>query len=200
MSCYTIRIPKRFVRWAAVGTAVLALTAWLLRVPILTAIGRGLEARIPIGEADVLVVLAGDTGDRVEHAVRLWKEGKAPLLLMSGGDFGGTTWAEIMRQQALRLGVPDSTILIQDRSTSTTEDARLTASVLESHGLRRICLVTSTYHSRRSLRAFRRALPEGYVLSVDPVTPAWCRDRPWWRSDLGRSVVFIEWVKTVWDS
>ena len=198
MSHYTIRISKRAVRWTAGGMLALLVMAWLLRAPILDAIGDHLELRIPCAKADFLVVLAGDTGERVAHAVELYRKGVAPVLLLSGGSMGNTSWAELMRQQAVSLGVPPSSIRLQDRSTSTTEDARFSAELLKSMGARTVCLVTSSYHSRRAYGTFRKVLPPGTGLSSEPVTPGWWRERPWWRSDLGRNIVFSEYVKAAW--
>jgi uncharacterized SAM-binding protein YcdF (DUF218 family) len=161
-------------------------------------VGDWLQVRIPCQHADVLVVLAGDPGERVAHAVGLYRKGVAPKLLMSGGAIGGTSWAEIMKQQAMKLGVPEQDIWIQDRSTSTTEDARLSLPVLEAHGVRSVCLVTSCYHSRRAARTFRSILPAGCTLTVEPEVPLWWRERPWWRQDWGRLMVFSEYVKLAW--
>lgn len=197
-SHYVVRIPKRAVRWTAGGLAALLLSAWILRVPLLTAVGGFLELRSPCARADVIVVLAGDPGERVAHAVALYRKGVAPVLLLSGGPIGDTTWAELMRRQAMSLGVPESALRVQGRSTSTTEDARFSAEILSSLGARRVCVVTSSYHSRRAVRAFRKALSAEVELSSDPVTPSWWKERPWWRSDLGRNIVFSEYVKTVW--
>ena len=117
---------------------------------------------------------------------------------MSGGPTGGTSWAEIMRQQAMALGVPERDIWIQDRSRSTTEDARLSLQVLEAHDVRSVCLVTSCYHSRRAAGTFRKILPAAYTLTVEPEVPLWWRERPWWRQDMGRLAVFSEVVKLAW--
>ena len=195
-----LRVSKRRAKLGL----LLCLSATLLlaafRRPLLTAVGDRLQVRTPCKTADVIVVLAGDPGDRVRHAVGLYRKGVAPKLLMSGGPTGGTSWAEIMRRQAIGLGVPERDIWIQDRSTSTTEDARLSLPVLEAHGVKSICLVTSCYHSRRAARTFRGILPEGCALAVEPEIPAWWRERPWWQHDLGLLIVCTEYAKLAWGS
>lgn len=186
-----VRIPKRLLAWAA-GILVLVT---VFHVPLLRAAGRWLEVREPVEKADVIVVLAGDSGGRVRHGVELYRRGVAPAILMSGGPIGLTTWAELMKRQAVDMGVPEEAIWVQDRSTSTTEDARFSAALLRSKGARSVCLATSNFHSRRSRLLFRRELGEGVVLGVDPETPPWWRDGAWWRQGLGASIVFTEYVK-----
>ena len=44
----------------------------------------------PTDRADVIVVLAGSTGDRVREGVRLYHAGVAPRILMTGGPFFDT--------------------------------------------------------------------------------------------------------------
>lgn len=186
----TIRIPKRLL----LGVGAAALLAVLCHAPILRAAGRWLEVRSPIAKADVIVVLAGDSGGRVRHGVALYRRGVAPAILMSGGPIGLTSWAELMKQQAVGMGVPPEAVWIQDRSTSTTEDARFSAEVLKAKGVRSVCLATSNFHSRRAGRLFRRELGDGIVLGVDPETPVWWRV-DWWTTGLGASLVFTEYVK-----
>ncbi len=195
-----LRVSKRRLKLGLLAVLSAALVLAAARRPLLTAAGDWLQVRIPCRHADALVVLAGDPGERVAHAVGLYRKGVAPNLLMSGGPTGGTSWAEIMKQQAMKLGVPERDIWIQDRSGSTTEDARLSLPVLKAHGVTSVCLVTSCYHSRRAAATFRKILPAGCTLTVDPEVPDWWQERPWWRQDMGRLAVFSEYVKLAWSA
>ena len=84
--------------------------------------------------ADAMIVLAGDhRGGRVDFAAKLWRDGhvaKGPFLVSGGQLYGDTTWAELMRERAERAGVPAGRIRLQDRSTTTAEDARFSAELL----------------------------------------------------------------------
>ena len=186
-----IRIPKRLLQ------AVLAvfLLALCLHRPLLFALGRWLTVSEPIEKADVIVVLAGDSGGRVLHGVELYRRGVAPKILMSGGPIGLMTWAELMKAQAMGLGVPAEDIWIQGRSTSTTEDAHFSAGILRAQGIGSVCLATSNFHSRRSGMLFRRELGSGVRLGVDPEVPAWWNEDGWWKDGLSASIVFTEYVK-----
>lgn len=97
--------------------------------------------------------------DRLWHAVRLYRAGKAPLLVLSGGTVhrGEPSEAEAMRQFLVDMGVPATAMLLEGRSRTTSENAAETARLLQPRGIRRILLVTSALHMRRARGLFERA-------------------------------------------
>ena len=131
-------------------------------------------------EADAIVVLgggiepvSGDTiypdmnsaADRLWHAARLHKAGKAPLIIASAGivwqeDAWGRrnkqTGAEAMRILLAALGVPESDILQEGNSRSTHENAQFTGELAASLEIESVLLVTSAWHMPRALAAFER--------------------------------------------
>jgi uncharacterized SAM-binding protein YcdF (DUF218 family) len=145
--------------------------------------------RDPPRTADALVVLGGDARSRTPLAVQLYRQGLAPMILLSGrGDY---VW---VRQGLIDDGVPADRILVEDRSASTRENALFSAPILRAHGLRRIIIVTSWQHSARSLRTFRRFIPDVQSIVV-PTEP-----RPGWLAPhrrLEAHWVYEEYAKTV---
>lgn len=129
-----------------------------------------------IPRADVIVVLGGATepldpprpsvevnaaGDRVLYAVKLYREGVAPRLLLSGGVLNwnrgrATTPAEDMAALMRQLGVPQEALWEQPRSQNTAEDALYSAQMLKEAGIERVVLVTSAMHMPRSVALFRK--------------------------------------------
>src|SRR5262245_32250067 len=62
---------------------------------------------------------------RAAHAAHLYRQGLAPLLLLSGGTpEGPPSEAEVARALVVRAGVPASACIVEDRSRSTFENAR----------------------------------------------------------------------------
>ncbi|KPL82719.1 hypothetical protein SE15_11660 [Thermanaerothrix daxensis] len=141
-------------------------------------LARSLEWRyLPPAEipsAEVIVVLGGGTeapsyprrfveingaGDRVLFAARLYKQGKAPHLLLSGGYISwlsqrGSTPAEEMADLMQLIGIPNEALWLQPRSQNTYEDALYSAEILRAKGIRKIILVTSAQHMPRSVALF----------------------------------------------
>ena len=128
-----------------------------------------------IPTADAIVILGGATksafpprpgvdlseqGDRVLYGAQLYREGKAPLVIASGGRIdwrgGGPSESADMAQILKTLGVPSSAILQDPTSLNTHENAVNVQKIIQQRGIRRILLVTSAMHMPRSLRIFQR--------------------------------------------
>lgn len=115
-------------------------------------LGGGLQAAIPPRRA----VEVTDAGDRVLEGARLWREGRAPRIVTSGGSFEGTPPQAASAAELLRfLGVPPDAILEQSAPLTTREEALAIRRVLEPLGAERILLVTSALHMRRAAALFR---------------------------------------------
>jgi uncharacterized SAM-binding protein YcdF (DUF218 family) len=98
-------------------------------------------------------------GDRLWHAARLYRAGKAPRLVLSGGvtRTGDGSEAEAMRRFLLDMGVPAPAIELEDASKNTTGNAVFTAQALKAQGVDTVILVTSALHMPRARRLFDRA-------------------------------------------
>lgn len=167
---------RRRAAVALVAAGWLWLLAWSL--PVVSDSLRGaIEARAgpravdAVAPAPAIVVLGGavapaqpplrpqpdlnSASDRVWHAARLYRAGKAPLVILSGGSRPEEApEAEGMRRFLLDLGVPASAILLESASRNTAGNAELTAQMLRQRQVRRIILVTSALHMPRARRAF----------------------------------------------
>lgn len=107
---------------------------------------------------------------RTDRAVELYHRGLAPTLIFTGGVGPGTPVSEAhaMARIARAQGVPDRDMMLEDRSTSTEENAREAAAQSEA---RRVLIVTDAYHVFRSERVFRRYFDHAVGTgSVGPTT------------------------------
>jgi len=124
-----------------------------------------------VPEMEVMVVLGGGTlaanpprlmaeingaGDRLIYAARLYREGKAQKLLLSGGGIEWYTPTSEMAELLELLGVPEEAMILEDRSQNTLQNAQFTKTILAQMGVERILLVTSAMHMPRSVRVFER--------------------------------------------
>ena len=176
-----IMIWKRRSKSAA-GAILTALLVLLLASNgrVSNALVRSLEwQNIPSGElpqAPAIVVLGGgilakapprpwvevsDQGDRVLYGAYLYKQGKAPLVILSGGRIdwknGGPPESSDMAQIVEAMGVPKSAILEDPTSLNTYENAVNVRKILDENRIpRRVLLVTSATHLPRSLAIFKR--------------------------------------------
>lgn len=129
----------------------------------------------PVPTADAIVILGGATrsafpprpgvdlserGDRIFYGAQLYREGKAPLVIPSGGRISwrgsGPSESADMAEILNVLGVPPTAILQDPTSLNTHQNAVNVQRIMKERGLRRILLVTSAMHMPRSLRIFQR--------------------------------------------
>ncbi|ANE52721.1 YdcF family protein [Flavisolibacter tropicus] len=134
--------------------------------------------------------------DRVLHTLQLYKLGKVQHIIISGGNGSLkekiTTEAESLRQLLVQAGVPDSVILMEDKSRNTYENARFTKQLLSQHpDLKKLLLVTSAFHMRRAEACFKKA---GVVADTYPAD-FYTHDRSW---DLDKLLLPQEAVLSLW--
>lgn len=130
------------------------------------------EWNATINEPDsihVLIVLgAGVWGDRpspqlqlrLETAASLYKKNPEMTVLVSGGQ-GPDEWiseAQAMHDTLIALGVSDTSILMEEDSTSTAENLRYSKAILDSLGFdsSSIGIVTTDFHMYRAKMLARR--------------------------------------------
>ena len=145
----------------------------------------------------VVAISGGDTSARAKEAINLYQSGWAKVLIFSGAavDKTGPSNAYEMKQLALKAGVPESAIYIDEEATSTKENAINTQEILEKINAKKIILVTSGYHQRRSKLTFER-FTSGIAIISHPVPNDkdwsiwwWTMPRGWWLA--GTEVVKI---------
>ncbi len=138
-------------------------------------------------KADAIVVISGgDTQARTSEAISLYKNGWAPLLIVSGAaaDKSGLSNAEAMKRQAVGQGVPTEVIIVEESSETTKQNASEVATIVKQRGLKRIILVTSGYHMQRAKLEFSAQLPDIKILS-HPVASDKQWSFMWWLTPWG---------------
>jgi uncharacterized SAM-binding protein YcdF (DUF218 family) len=129
----------------------------------------------PLRRADVIVVMAGETKIRLPAAAELYKRGVADkILLTNDGIFSSWSeekqrnlyeveWAEIY---LLKMGIPAKAVIkLPYTSSGSIYDALNTRKFILSSGLKSLLIVTSDYHTRRSLWIFERLL-KGHPIKI----------------------------------
>jgi uncharacterized SAM-binding protein YcdF (DUF218 family) len=196
---------RRFVVAASV-LAVLLVAAYLARGAILTALGEFLTVEDDPAQADVIFVLAGEANVRPARASELYHAGLAPRILIpepepfpSHASIALPNVTAVATEVMRHLGVPDTAIVVLEMpggSTSTIDDARLLRAYVERHGVRRVLVVTSMFHARRTRWVLRRVL-KGLDVAVlmAPAADTRFNERNWWRHEAGLLAYVEEYLK-----
>lgn len=148
--------PLRSLLFCAVTLAFVLLAALVSGYPVwFSKVWRSLLViESPIPQADAILVLGGESQARPITAARLYREGVASKIFIIGtGDH------ETNRRALLSGGVPENRITIERESKSTLENADFAKPLLEAAGVRRVLLVTSSFHARRALATFQQRIP-----------------------------------------
>ena len=134
-------------------------------------------------------VEVGEEGDRILYGAKLYRDGKAPKLILSGGriDWKNSGGAESkdMAELAQVMGVPKTAILEDPTSLNTYENAVNVRKILDSQGIeRRVLLVTSAIHTPRSLAIFKRQGIEAIPAPTDFIMIEKTSDEDTWQGTL----------------
>ena len=127
----------------------------IARHDAIVVLGGGL--RPPQRPAQHIQIGAGS--DRYWYAARLYKAGKAPRIIVAGGNVfqqpdvrGEAHYAATLLQD---WGIPADSIAIEPASRTTEQNMRNTVSYLQSRGMASVLLVTSAIHMPRAYHLFR---------------------------------------------
>src|SRR6476619_1507694 len=127
-------------------------------------------------KADCILTLGSHDLRVAERAAQLYLEGWAPIMIFSGG-LGNLTkeiWTQTEADQfaaiAIRMGVPEASILIENRSTNTGENILFTQQLLAQKNLdpRSFIVVQKPYMERRSYATFKKHWPEKKLIVTSP--------------------------------
>ncbi len=181
--------------------ALMAAVVFFFHEIALTKAAEMLVKKDEMKPADVIVILAGEQEERLLHGIRLFREdwsGKDRIIMAGGPLVWKYTWAALMKEQAVSLGIPGNKILLADKSRTTEEDALYTREILRENGYKSLILVTSPYHSKRAALIFRRVLGSEYKIISAPAEESWFEIDEWWKRRRDRSIVLSEFSKYLW--
>lgn len=189
-------LKRRLLMGGLVLLGVDALFLILTYGPLLTWFAYQFRAEDPLMPSDAIVVLLANELERPATAAELYRQGLAPIVLMSP-----TSYVEHYRSALVRDGVPADAILILsgEEARNTHDEALRVRDYLRHQSMRRITVVTTAYHTARARWTFRKAL-FGFGLEVRMVAAEDRRftEADWYMWDEGIRLYLLEAVKTAY--
>ena len=143
---------------------------YLARHPLLRFAGEGWVIEDAHEKSDAIIELSIDNfyADRATRAAELYRQGLAPLVVASGvrlRPYAGV--GELMEHDLIERGVPKEKILrFPQDAENTREEAEALAKLAAEKNWKRVIIVTSNYHTRRTRYIFRRVFPGNIAVSV----------------------------------
>jgi uncharacterized SAM-binding protein YcdF (DUF218 family) len=157
-----------FTSWRRIGQVLLgcALAAlWIAATPAFANwLSWRLESQVPpvslesLPQSDAVILLGGTPVSRMMRALRLYRAGKAPFIVITGGNLpwqrAGVPEAQRVADFLVEIGAPRSALILETGSRNTRENAVNTAAIFKEHGWRHGLLVTEGLHMPRALASF----------------------------------------------
>lgn len=148
--------------WRAINSALAILAiAWFVSIAgvVIFALHDGADPEDNV-KADAIVVLGAAQYDgrpspvlkaRIDHALLLWEDSVASLIIFTGGKGRGDTTSEAMvsGEYARKRGIPDQVILLESEGRTTSVSMNAVSSMLHSREMTSVVLVSDPFHMFR---------------------------------------------------
>lgn len=171
---------------------------YIVRAPLMRFAGEYWVIDDPAAPSDALIVLGDDNyaGDRAFHAAELYREKVAPVVVASGRMLRpNVSIADVMEHDLQSFGVPAPAIVkLSHRAQNTREEAVEAAHLVQARGWKRVMIVTSSYHARRTRFIYERTLPSTVVLRVSGARDSEFDPSRWWETRQGQKLFLNELV------
>lgn len=140
--------------------------------------------------------------ERVNTAYDAYKSGRIKKVIFSGGSNGvsnqnNDTVAEAvkMRKLAIKLGIKEEDILIDDKSNNSFENVKNSFYLIKDQNITEIAIITSEFHLKRCYAIIKKNFPDINVIMIHSKDGFSDRDN-WFLSDnswnSGRSLATYE--------
>lgn len=156
-------------------------------------------AQFPV-RADIILALGGDIGDRIAMAAKLYHQGYAPRVMLTGLENAPattrTTYVNWRVQYLLDDKVPESAVILEQRAGNSWEEAVNTLALLKQRGWKRVLVVSDPPHMRRLHWVWSKVFADSqkeFVLVHS--APEWWNPALWWVNDQSGPFVVMEYIK-----
>ncbi len=111
-------------------------------------------------KADAVILLGGTPISRIMRAFEVYRAGKAPFIVITGGNLpwqrADVPEAQRVADFLVEIGAPRSALVLETRSRNTRENAINTTAIFQQHGWRHGLLVTEGIRMPRALATFQK--------------------------------------------
>jgi hypothetical protein len=163
-----------------------------------------LSEKDEIQKADIIFVFGSKSTFRIEKAIKLYKDGYALKILLSGkGPFyennkGEISEAEKLAKFAIEHGVPESALILEKESITMPDNVKRSLNILERESIPHasFILVNSPFSQRRGWAHFNKFTIENTKLmrcNTDTVSEQYSRNG-WYRDEAGTKTIIKEFI------
>ena len=155
--------PRRFLRRITACLAGLFAIYLIWQVIAVSRYGFKDDGR----QADCAIVLGGAAWhdkpspvfrERLNHAIKLYLDGRVGALVLTGGKGAGAPYSEgeVARDYCLERNVPEHALFMEGNSTTTIQNLEEAGKILDRQNFRSALVVSDPWHLRRGVLIARR--------------------------------------------
>lgn len=208
-----IKSPGRQRKLRSFHFLVIFLTLFLALILFAWFLAEKLIVEKPQERADAILMLSGSGvhQERTQKTALVYKQGVAPKILLtddgeragwSGAERRNPKFVEIARNSLITAGVaPENIEILPGQVSGTIDEAESLREKIQQTGWKSVLVVTSPYHTRRSLWIFDKVLKnDGVQIGIVSPPPGEQSPLPfvWWLTRKGWFLVAGEYVKAVY--
>jgi uncharacterized SAM-binding protein YcdF (DUF218 family) len=207
------KFSSRSERGGAITTLVsllfliaLCATLYFARRPILRFAAESWIVNEAPAKADAIVVLSDDNfyADRAAHAAELFRQGIAPIVVASGRRLRPMAGiSELMEHDLIERGVPtDKIVPFPNDADNTLAQVTSIERFAGQHGWKKLILVTSNFHTRRTRYIAERLAPADLQVSVASARDGEFDPEHWWENRKSVKALLGEllgMIEAMWD-
>ncbi len=190
----------------------ISFVVWIVIAPFLAEF---LIVEKPLEKADAILILGGSSVyiERTQKAAMLFKQGVAPKILLTD-DGGRSGWSrveernppfvDLAKKELIAQGVPLEAIeVLKPKVSGTIYEVEVLQKEAKEKDLSSVLIITSAYHTRRSLWIFEKVFAENNIQTEIGIESAMTGHQTpppftWWLSPRGWNLVAGEYVKTAY--
>lgn len=195
--------------WVKIAASLVlgALLFFMLKVPILQAMGNNLRSEDEPVKTRYLFVLSGGAYDRGHEAARLYKAGLVDTIVCTGENIQQNLLAlgidineaQLTDSALVRFGVPQERILLLQKGTSTLQEASVIRDFCLKKGQLRASVLSDKFHTGRAKELIKPVLKkEGIALTMIGSPSSQYNEDRWWESENGLIMVNNEYAKKLY--
>jgi len=150
--------------------------------------------------SDAILVLAGETDRRPQRALDLLAQGYGKRVILdvpTNEKLYGFTLIDLVQKYIQDLPQGESISICPIDGLSTKEESKDAEKCLQSEGAKSVLIVTSDFHTRRSLATFEREFP-AHQYSVAAARNDQGFGAKWWTHRQWAKTFVDEWLRFIW--
>lgn len=187
--------------------SLIIISVYLFRFQLLFVVGDFLVKQDPLEKSDAMFVLSGRPFERGIAAMNIFFDGYADSVICMGSTIPqdisalgyNYTEAELIKHFLChRMQIPENVVITLPEGSSTYEESEAILEYALEHKLKKIIIVSSSFHTRRIQQTFRNKFEDKGIQIIVRGHAAKHKAQNWWKEEHELINVNNEYIKLMY--